>query len=64
MKSALKPALESLNDALERLEDVMEKRLENLKAAQAAAPAGINRKIAAKLDETIHRLETLLAEEK
>jgi hypothetical protein len=78
MKSALKPALENLEKALEGLETALDKRFvkekdKPKKAAvrDAAVPQlalarnenEINRKIAAKLDQTILRLESLLCEE-
>ncbi len=71
MKSALKPALENLDKALARLETAVDKRLQS-EQRQKAEPQldlsarnerEVNRKIAARLDQTINRLETLLTEE-
>ena len=71
MKSALKPALENLDKALGRLETAVDKRLQQ-SLRQKAEPQldlsarnerEVNRKIAARLDQTINRLETLLTEE-
>lgn len=71
MKSALKPALENLDKALGQLETAIEKRLQvvhkNKEEPQLDLSArnerDVNRKIAAKLDQTINRLEMLLTEE-
>lgn len=75
MKSALKPALENVEKALESLETALDKRfVKEKKPKEAAIPAApqlplarneneVNRKIAAKLDQTISRLESLLSEE-
>jgi hypothetical protein len=71
MKSSLKPALENLDKALGRLETAVEKRFQVVKK-QAEEPQldlavrnerEVSRKIAAKLDQTINRLEMLLNEE-
>lgn len=70
MKSALKPALENLDQALIDLEAAVEKQIARL-SKQKAEPQlelsknerEVNRKIAAKLDQTINRLEMLLSEE-
>ena len=71
MKSALKPALESLDKAVTRLEQTLDKKtylVERVKQEpqldlSARNEREINRKIAAKLDHTINRLEVLLTEE-
>jgi hypothetical protein len=71
MKSALKPALENLDQALGRLETAVEKRIQVTKKYKeepqldlsARNEREVNRKIAAKLDQTIDRLEMLLSEE-
>ncbi len=71
MKSALKPALEGLDKALARLETSVEKRLQQQKKEMvepqldlnARNERDINRKVAARLDQTINRLEMLLTEE-
>lgn len=71
MKSALKPAMENLDKALGRLETVLDKRLADAGKAKAEPQLDltarnereVNRKIAAKLDHTINRLEMLLSEE-
>lgn len=68
--SALKPALESLDKALSRLELVVDKKSQTVKRAKEEPQLDlntrnereVNRKIAAKLDQTINRLETLLSE--
>jgi hypothetical protein len=71
MKSALKPALENLDKALARLETAVDNRLKT-EVRQKVEPQldlsvrnerEVNRKIAARLDQTINRLETLLSEE-
>ena len=69
--SALKPALENLDKALSRLEGMVDKKNQSNKRAQeepqldlnARNEREVNRKIAAKLDQTINRLETLLSDE-
>jgi hypothetical protein len=72
MKAAQKPALEAIenvNDALGRLEAVLEKRLKAPKArtepqlALARNENEVSKKIAARLDQTISRLEMILSEE-
>ncbi len=71
MKSALKPALENLDKALAKLESAVEKRFLTVKKAKeepqldlsARNEREVNKKIAAKLDQTINRLEMLLTEE-
>lgn len=68
MKSVLKPALENLDKALGRLETSVEKRFPKEKKdleldLSARNERDVNRKIAAKLDQTINRLEMLLTEE-
>lgn len=71
MKSSLKPALENLDKALDRLEMAVEKRFQVVKKHKEEPQLDltvrnerdVNRKIAAKLDETINRLEMLLTEE-
>jgi len=71
MKSALKPALENLDKALARLETAVEKRFVAIKKDKeepqfdlsARNEREVNKKIAAKLDQTINRLEMLLTEE-
>lgn len=71
MKSALKPALENLDKALARLEVAVDKRLQQERRQSSSEPQldlmrnerEVNRKIASKLDQTIHRLETILSEE-
>lgn len=71
MKSALKPALENLDKALARLEGAVDKKLHQAKRSKeepqldltARNEREVNRKIAAKLDQTINRLETLLSDD-
>jgi hypothetical protein len=71
MKSPLKPALENLDKALGQLETAIEKRFTVVKKHKeepqldltARNEREVNRKIAAKLDQTINRLEMLLTEE-
>ena len=70
MKSVLKPALENLDKALGRLESAVEKSLNQVKRVKEAPQLelqrnekDVNRKIAARLDQTINRLEMLLSEE-
>ena len=71
MKSALKPALESLDKALGRLETAVDKRMQSA-VKQKSEPQldlsarnerEVNRKIANRLDQTINRLESILTEE-
>jgi len=71
MKSSLKPALENLDKALGQLETAIENRFQAVKKHKeepqldlsARNEREVNRKIAAKLDQTINRLEMLLTEE-
>lgn len=71
MKSSLKPALDNLDKALARLEGAVEKRFRVIAKKKdepqldlhARNERDLNRKIAAKLDHTINRLEMLLSEE-
>jgi hypothetical protein len=71
MKPLLKPALENLDKALGRLETAVEKNFQVVKKQKeepqldlnARNEREVNRKIAAKLDQTINRLEMLLTEE-
>lgn len=71
MKSSLKPAFENLDRALGQLETAVEKRFSLVKKQKeepqldlsARNERELNRKIAAKLDQTINRLEVLLTEE-
>jgi len=71
MKSSLKPALENLDKALGSLEVAIDKRFQTIKKHKdepqldlsARNEREVNRKIAAKLDQTINRLEILLSEE-
>jgi hypothetical protein len=70
MKSVLKPALENLDKALGRLESAVERSLSQVKKTKVEPQLelqrnerDVNRKIAAKLDQTINRLEMLLSEE-
>lgn len=71
MRSSLKPALENLDQALGQLENVIEKRLKLVKKVQeepqldlsARNERDVNRKVAARLDQTINRLEMLLQED-
>ena len=70
MKSVLKPALENLDKALGRLESAVERSLTQTKKTKVEPQLelqrnerDVNRKIAAKLDQTINRLEMLLSEE-
>ena len=70
MKSALKPALENLDKALVHLETAVNKRLDQTKKEKiepqfdlSRNEREVNKKIAAKLDQTINRLEMLLSEE-
>lgn len=69
--AALKPALENLDKALARLETAVDRKLQSEKRTaeepqldlSARNERDVNRKIAAKLDLTINRLETLLSED-
>ncbi len=71
MKTPLKPALENLEKALLRLETAIDKTLSTAQKRQEEPrldlsvrnERDVNRKVAAKLDQTINRLETLLAQE-
>lgn len=70
MSSSVKPAFDNLEKALVRLESVIEKRMSKVQKSREEPELGlprnekeVNRKIAAKLDHTISRLETILAEE-
>lgn len=71
MKSALKPALENLDKALQRLEAVVDKNevasrrkeIEPTLDLSVRNERDVTRKIAARLDQTINRLETLLMQE-
>ena len=70
MKAVLKPALENLDKALARLETAVDKRFVQVKKSKEEpqfaldrSERDVNRKIAAKLDQTINRLEMLLSEE-
>ncbi|MEZ0261929.1 MAG: hypothetical protein ACAH80_13040 [Alphaproteobacteria bacterium] len=70
MKAAIKPALENLDKALMRLENAVDKRLVQTKKSKEEPQLSldrnereVNKKIAAKLDSTINRLEMLLSEE-
>lgn len=71
MKTTLKPALENLDKALTRLEGAVDRRLQGERRVKeepqldltARNEREVNRKIAAKLDHTINRLETLLSDE-
>ena len=70
MKSALKPALENLDKALSRLEASIDRKLQMLSTEaeepeldlDARSERDVNRKIAARLDQTINRLEVLLSD--
>ena len=71
MKSALKPALDNLDGAMTRLESAIDQCL--LKASKgkvepqldlsARNEREVNKKVAARLDQTISRLEMLLTED-
>lgn len=69
MKSALKPALENLDKALALLESVVAQRQQKAQREKvepqldlsAKNEREVNKKIAARLDQTIDRLETLLS---
>lgn len=70
MKTALRPALENLDNALDRLETAVEKCLQKVKKGKSEPQLDlvrnereVNRKVAAKLDQTINRLEMLLTQE-
>ena len=70
MTSALQPTLDNLDQALIDLETAVEKRIAALSRPQAVPQLELTRderevskKIAARLDMTIQRLETLLNEE-
>lgn len=71
MKSPLKPALENLDKAMSRLETAIEKKFVVIKKIKeepeldlnARNERDVNKRIAAKLDQTINRLEMLLTEE-
>jgi hypothetical protein len=71
MKSVLKPALENVDNALSRLESAVEKSFLKVKKEKvepqldltARNERDVNRKVAAKLDQTINRLEMLLSED-
>jgi hypothetical protein len=70
MKASIKPALENLDKALMRLENAVDKRLVQTKKSKEEPQLSldrnereVNKKIAAKLDSTINRLEMLLSEE-
>jgi hypothetical protein len=70
MKASIKPALENLDKALMRLENAVDKRLVQTKNTKEEPQFSldrnereVNKKIAAKLDSTINRLEMLLSEE-
>jgi hypothetical protein len=70
MKASIKPALENLDKALMRLENAVDKRLVQTKKTKEEPQFSldrnereVNKKIAAKLDSTINRLEMLLSEE-
>lgn len=71
MKSALRPALENLDSAMNRLEDAIDSCLGKAKKAKVEPQLDlsvrnereVNKKIAARLDQTINRLEMLLTEE-
>jgi 2-methylisocitrate lyase-like PEP mutase family enzyme len=71
MKSALKPSLENLDKAVARLEQAFDKKLQAAGRVKqepqldlnARNEREVNRKIAAKLDQTIERLEVLLNDE-
>jgi hypothetical protein len=70
MKSALKPALENVEKALMGLETVLDARLNKAQKTRhepqldlSRNEREVNKKIAARLDQTISRLETILSEE-
>lgn len=71
MKTALRPALENLDSAMTRLEDAIEACLGKAKKTKLEPQLDlsvrnereVNKKVAARLDQTINRLEMLLTEE-
>jgi len=71
MKSVLRPAIENIDRALADLELAVEttvlksqkKRAEPQLDLNARNEREVNKKIAARLDQTINRLETLLCED-
>lgn len=71
MKSVLKPALDNLDKSLDSLETAVERqstlrkkdKVEPQLDLSARNEREVNRKIAAKLDQTIDRLEMILSEE-
>ncbi len=71
MKSVLKPALENIDGSLARLETAIDRCLGKMKKEKgepqldlsARNERDVNRKVAAKLDQTINRLEMLLTQE-
>ena len=70
MKAVLKPALDNLDKALQRLETAVDKQFVQVKKIKEEPMLAldrnereVNKKIAARLDQTINRLETLLMEE-
>lgn len=71
MKSALKPIIENLDHALGQLEHAVEHQFSQIKKQRQTPQLDlnsrdereVNKKIAAKLDQTINRLEMLLSEE-
>lgn len=70
MTTALKPMLENLDKALSRLESEIDHRLVAAQKKKAEPELDlsarnereVNKKIAARLDQTISRLETILTE--
>lgn len=69
MKSALLPAIEHVEEALDGLDAAVgklvlktQKKLQEPQMELVRDEKEVNRRIAAKLDQTIHRLETLLTE--
>lgn len=70
MKNSLKPSLEHLSEALGRLETTLDKKLKTIGREKVEPQLDlasrnerdVNKKIAAKLDQTINRLEMLLSE--
>ena len=70
LRPELRPALENLDKALARLEVAIEKRFQALSAKKEEPQLDlssrnereVNKKVAARLDQTIHRLEMLLSE--
>ncbi len=71
MKSVLKPALDNLDKALDSLEAAVDKQFSRTKKVKtepqldlsARNERDVNRKVAARLDQTINRLESILSEE-